>query len=337
MQGYLVRRSRREIAREVVVATGLAVTIGYLVLGAGHPLASLPPTGGDGVPSATERLAELDRPAVESGPVATASVAHLSEMFHKLGYDLATVRSEREVPRVFLGSLPPDIAKMSEVEARKLVFLKAVLPLVLHVNEVIEGDRDRIVALETRVENGGTMSAADRAWLSRVAEDYGLDADASFAEILSHVDVVPPSLALAQAAVESGWGTSRFAQEANALFGQYSWTGDGVVPLDRDAGKTHTVKAFDYLVDAVKAYAINLNTNPAYHGFRKLRARMRAEDQQPDGYALARTLDHYSERRQAYVKELRLTIRANDLRALDEARLSRNVDLRVADASDPAI
>ncbi len=324
------------MARGAVLLTGLVVATGYLVVGAGHPWASLPPVGGDGVDSATERLSALDRPDITAGTRSADSVARLTAMFHRLGYDLASVRTAGKVPRVFLGSLPPDLGDVPEVEARKLLFLKSVLPLVLHVNEVIAQDRRRVVALEARVENGGTLSGTETQWLARVADDYGLDADADFAEILAHVDVIPPSLALAQAAIESGWGTSRFAQQANALFGQYDWSGNGLVPREREAGKNHTVRAFDYLVDAVKAYAINLNTNPAYAGFRTLRARMRGEHRAPDGYALARTLDRYSTRREAYVKELRLTIRANDLRALDEARLSRSLTVRMADA-DPAI
>jgi Bax protein len=328
------RRSRREMARGAVLLTGLATAMAYLALGAGHLRASLPQSGD--VPSVTERLASIDRPEILKTSFSAASVAHLTEMFHQLGYDLATVRSERQVPRVFLGSLPTDLGNMQVVEKRKRVFLRAVLPLVLHVNEVIRGDRKRVLALQAQVETGGALSEVETAWLARVADDYGLEPDAGFADILSHVDVIPPSLALAQAAVESGWGTSRFAQEANALFGQYTWNDDGLVPLARDAGKTHRVRAFDYLVDAVKAYAINLNSNPAYKTFRKLRARMRTDDRAPDGYALAQTLDRYSARGDAYVKELCLTIRANDLRALDEARLSRSLTVRVADA-DPAI
>ncbi len=326
------RRSRREVARKVVLLTGLVVATGYLVVGAGHPWASLPPAGGDGVESATERLAVLGRPDIMTNAASPESVARLTAMFHRLGYDLATVRSAGKVPRVFLGSLPPDLPDVPEVQARKRLFLKTVLPLVLHVNEVIALDRARIVTLERRVEDGGTLSGVETQWLARVAEDYGLDSDAGFAEILAHVDVIPPSLALAQAAIESGWGTSRFAQQANALFGQYDWTGNGLVPRAREPGKSHTVRAFGYLVDGVKAYAINLNTNPAYDGFRKLRAEMRAGQQAPDGYALARTLDRYSTRREAYVKELRLTIRANDLRALDEVRLSRDLSVRMADS-----
>lgn len=328
------RRSRRQMARVAVVLTALIAAIASLVSGTDRLWASLPPAGAD-VPSATERIAALDRPEPATEPASGASVARLTKIFHRLGYDLATVRNDGKVPRVFLDSLPPDLGDMTKVEKRKLVFLKAVLPLVLHVNDVICEDRNRVLALKARVEHGGKLTAKETAWLARVAEDYGLDPNAGFAKILAHVDVIPPSLALAQAAVESGWGTSRFAQQANALFGQHTMSGDGMVPLDRDPGKSHKVRAFDYLVDAVKAYAINLNSNPAYAGFRKLRARMRAENREPDGYALAETLIHYSARRDAYVKELRLTIRANDLRALDEAHLSHSVTLRVADADSP--
>ena len=167
MQGYVrIRRSRRKVARGAVLFTTAAVAAATLALGTGHLWASLPHS--EDVPSATERLASVEQPQVLNASFAAASVAHLTEMFHRLGYDLATVRSDLKVPRVFLGSLPPDLSDTMVIQTRKRVFLKAVLPLVLHVNEVIRGDRNRAYGDVVRVM--GRINAAGFRQLALVTE-----------------------------------------------------------------------------------------------------------------------------------------------------------------------
>ena len=212
--------------------------------------------------------------SVTAAATPPTSTAKLSDVFQTLGYDLNAVREHGMVPRVFLAALPRDLPAIPDSDARKLVFIKMMLPLVLHVNEMVAHDRDRILSLRKTFARTKTLPAADGEWLRGMAASYGLDGDADFDELLRRVDIVPTSLAVAQAAIESGWGTSRFAHEGNALFGQYTFkdASTGLVPQDREDGKTHKVKSFDTLVDAVKAYATNLNTNAAYEEFRKARA-----------------------------------------------------------------
>jgi len=211
---------------------------------------------------------------------------------------------------------------------RKAVFFKTVLPLVLQVNEQIVEDRKRLWQLGAEQKSGARLSAVDRLWLAVMSERYGTrrsDVDA----LLKRHDVVPPSLALAQAATESAWGTSRFVKEGNAMFGEWTFASDheGIVPSERASGKTHRVRAFDSLYDSVASYVTNLNKHRAYREFRQVRAEMRAKGQAFDGIRLAATLHRYSERGAAYVDELQTIIRGNELDLLDGARLSQAGDL----------
>ena len=139
------------------------------------------------------------------------------------------------------------------------------------------------------------------------------------------MDIIPPALALAQAAEESGWGTSRFVIEGNALFGQWTVEGDrGIVPARRDADRSHKIKAFETLLDAVRAYARNLNTHRAYRKLRTQRQRMRLDGTPIRGRRLIETLTSYSERGVDYVKDLRAIMTVNKLDGLDAAKLSQS-------------
>jgi len=224
------------------------------------------------------------------------------------------------VPRVFSATLPADMGAMA-ASARKQVFITTILPLVLRENDHIRAQRERIVDLSERRSNGLPVSANDRAWLKSMAGKYRTSPDDP-EELLHRVDVVPTSLAIAQAAVESGWGTSRFALNGNALFGQWtSVQGGGMVPLGRDKGATHEVKAYDALAGSVRDYMKNLNAHRAYAGLRKIRAEMRKLGQAPRGHELTAALIHYSARGEDYVHSLRAIIRGNALNTLDSARL----------------
>ena len=142
------------------------------------------------------------------------------------------------------------------------------------------------------------------------------------AGLLDRMDIIPPSLALAQSAEESGWGTSRFVREGNALFGQRVFSDDRhMAPARRDDGKTHSIKVFGAIIDSVRGYVDNLNTHRAYTAFRHDRAAMRASGRPVDAMALAGRLTHYSERGAGYIKTIRSIISVNRLRRLDDARL----------------
>lgn len=256
----------------------------------------------------------------------THSTGKLWDLFRDIGYEIDGVRIHGEVPRLFLASLPEDLRHQRRADLRKTTFIKSTLPLILHVNELILQDRARIIALRDQAAEGRLPGERDRLWLEETADRYGAKS-ADPTVLLAHVDIIPPSLAIAQAAEESGWGTSRFAREGNALFGQRAYKAHkkGIVPKQRPDGTTFRVRAFDHLIDGVKSYAHNLNSHPAYLDFRKARAQMRAKKGEIDGYRLAGALLRYSERGIDYIKTLRVIMRVNTLRAFDDAKLGRSV------------
>ena len=263
-------------------------------------------------------------PSVVSKPlVRGASVSAVVKSFASFGYDLDQVRAAaKPVPRLYLEALPRGLGNLSSVNARKRLFIQSVLPIILRVNEEIVTARWRVERLKDRLLRDDALSAADREWLMDVAELYGA-APFDLPGLLMRMDIVPPSLALAQAAEETGWGTSRFVREGNALFGQYTYKSvTGMLPKRRDADSRHRVRRHDSLLDAVRAYAHNLNSHWAYEDFRDRRAKLRRDGRPFDGYDLAGKLGQYSERRAAYVKTIRTIMRQNRLGDFDRAWLN---------------
>jgi Bax protein len=265
-------------------------------------------------PHRTAMRAETDR-----------TVDAMLARFEQQGFDLAELRNPAglvEVPRIFLASLPVDIADVNLTEKRKRAFLKVMLPHILRENERIVADRNRIEQLHQRIQIGAALSARDQQWLERQAELYGVD-DIDTAELLNRVDAVPPALALAQAVEESGWGTSRFALMGNAVFGMWTWTpGAGLVPENRPEGETYEVQRFKSLEHSVAAYMRNLNSKASYREFRDKRASMRDRSQSPDSYQLAGTLHRYSVRGQDYIRTIRSIMKSNALDQFDSSRLA---------------
>lgn len=249
-------------------------------------------------------------------------VAAVDRLYEDLDYGLDGVADgDHGVPRIFLAKVPRGLEETADVETKKSIFLRTMLPLVLRVNEGILADRARVQEIAAR-RAAGIEHPADARWLRDIADAYGLKS-AEPKKLLQRIDIVPPSLALAQAAEESGWGTSRFARQGNALFGQWTWDADNaLVPRKRASGKTHGIKAFPSLLQAVKAYARNLNTHRAYAEFRTARAAARRAGHDLSGPELARTLTRYSERGGDYVKTLHVIMDANHLAALDAATLA---------------
>jgi len=272
--------------------------------------------------------------ASDAGHVAPSvnAAAVLDRTFAQMGYDLETIAvGKAEVPRVFLASMPGDIGKMRESAKRKGLFFKTVLPLVLQVNEEITRDRKRLGDLIDAKKRGQKIGPVDRLWLIVMAERYKTKRG-DLNALIKRADLIPPSLALAQAAEESGWGTSRFVREGNAMFGQWTWSSspNAIVPKNRDEGKSHKVRAFDSLLQSVRAYARNLNTHRAYRHLRAQRHELRTSGVALDGMKLAEKLTGYSERGEEYVTTLRSIIVANKLRRLDGARLIKTTDTRPA-------
>ncbi len=255
--------------------------------------------------------------------------AALSDYFSAMNYRLNRVREGGpEVPRVYVQEVPEGLAKYGPVERKKTLFVRMMLPLVLKANEKVARDRTRIERLHDQVAAGRELSKGDALWLRDVAERYRTPAETAaevdFRKLLTRVDVVPPSLAITQSILESGWGSSRFARKGNALFGQRTWDEDtpGMAPQKAEGFK---VRAFESLGQSVEAYVYNLNTTGAYAALRQQRADMRAKGQRIDGYRLAGTLLKYSEEGQHYVEKLRGLMAHNGLRAFDDAGLRRQV------------
>ncbi|MQP66996.1 hypothetical protein GE253_16840 [Niveispirillum sp. SYP-B3756] len=248
------------------------------------------------------------------------------DLFQQRDYHIDGVRSgELQVPRLVLSDLPLGIKKLDSTDERKAVFVKTLLPLILLTNEQVLHDRDRLQKLAAQKAAGHAPSQPDRLWLAELAGRYGLKADGevNVKALLQRVDVVPVSLALAQAAEESGWGTSRFAQKGNALFGELTWNAEheGIVPRNRRQGETHRYRSFDAPKASIESYVQNLNTHRAYAQFRQVRASLRAQGKSLDSLQLANSLVSYSERGNDYIRTIRSLIRANELRDFDNAVL----------------
>ncbi len=256
------------------------------------------------------------------GGASGLTVGNLARKFSSLNYDFELLPSIGGfVPRLFVAHLPSDMRQIRIPEKRKAIFLKAVLPLILKVNDEVRAERRRLHRLGAMIDRNRRVLAADRLWLAAMGERYGTGRG-DLKGLLRRVDNIPPSLALAQAAEESGWGTSRFAIEGNALFGQWTFAGSRkLIPRERENGQSHGVRSFASLLDAVRAYLHNLNTHRAYRGFRKVREQMRQSQRPLDGMVLAGWLTSYSVRGTKYVRSLRSIITANKLLDLDSARL----------------
>ena len=247
----------------------------------------------------------------------------LKARFVRLGYSLTAVRRGKfDVPRLFVTQLPKDFPQITSTTQRKELFLLSVLPLVLRVNERLGRDRSRLLQIERQMETTQKLNEDDAAWLAELADLYSVE-PGDIRSLTLRVDQVPVSLALAQAAIESGWGTSRFATLGNALFGQWTENPDvrGLLPAKRGENQFHRVRAFSKLIRSVWKYALNLNTHPAYARFRLRRSETRQAGGSLSGNLLALTLTQYSERGTAYTEELRTIIRANRLSEFDDAKL----------------
>ena len=248
------------------------------------------------------------------------TVVEAIELFKDEGFDLETpLKAGRSyIPPVFLASLPDDLSSKPETYRRKAVFVAVVLAHVLWANEQVRMERSRIERIQRANLAKRSLRTRDRKWLSQVAKKYRTKPMA-FDELLRRVDVVPPRLAVAQAAQESGWGTSRFARAGNALFGQHASVGAGAITAKGDTAVG--MKAFPTIQQSVLGYMQNLNSHTAYREFWDMRAEMRQTGRPMDAIALAGFLGRYSEEGAIYVDRLRRVMRVPEVAAALGARL----------------
>ena len=237
-------------------------------------------------------------------------------LFSDLEYTLEQVRNGQQVKPVYFTKLPKDLKTLGNTEKKKELFIQIVLPLILAENEKILEDREKLFKILEKSFN----SIGERVWLKRRFKEYKID-DSDLAELKTRMDIIPASLAIAQAAIESGWGTSRFALEGNALFGQWTWGKKGIEPKQKDSNKKFKILNFQILRASVRAYKNNLNTNNGYKEFREARALLRQNDEKISGLKLAKHLYRYAATGKKYTTSLEKSIKMNSLDDFDEAKL----------------
>lgn len=272
-----------------------------------------------------EPVVEIDE-RLQLQRLQVASALELQSAFEELGY---VWPPQVEVPAVEISTLPKDMGKVIDVKQKKSIFFRALLPIVLAENEKIVEVRERVVEL---IDKGvANLTEAEQRWLQAIATEYKLKGSVNDAKtqrrLLRRVDVVPPALVLAQAANESAWGASRFAQQGNNLFGQWTYRqSEGIVPLGRPKGATYAVRAFATVDASVRAYLRNLNTNAAYKKLRLLREKMRTAGEVLDAHRMANGLMAYSSRGEEYIHEIQSMMRSNRLlTTLDNLSLKREL------------
>ena len=240
----------------------------------------------------------------------------IKQLFEDTNYSLKDVREKKLVKPVALTLLPAEIKMIESSKQRKEFFIQIILPLILQENNNIRLDRKRLFSIINKSNN----SDLEKKWLDKKYKQYGVSSkDLSILKI--RMDEIPVSLAIAQAAKETGWGTSRFAQEGNALFGQWTWSGEGLKPKDADKNEGHKVMKFNVLQASVRAYQRNLNTHSSYKNLRRARAELRDRGQALDSLILVNYLNEYAETGQKYVDVLTQIIKQNNLKDFDDAKL----------------
>ena len=237
-------------------------------------------------------------------------------LFDDLDYDLAGVRAGQKVKPIYLMKLPKDLKTLGDTKMKRELFIKIVLPLILDENQKIMDDRKKLFKILAKNFN----TVGEKVWLKRRFREYKIE-DQDMSKLKIRMDIIPVSIALAQAANESGWGTSRFALEGNALFGQWTWSKKGISPANKDPDKTHKILQFQILKASVRAYKNNLNTHSAYKEFREVRAQLRQDDKQIVGLDLTKYLKNYAAIGEKYVSILENIIERNSLTDFDKANL----------------
>ena len=229
-------------------------------------------------------------------------------LFKDVEYDLGQVRSKKLVKPIYFTQFPKDLDELQNTQLKKETFIKIVLPLIVVENERILDDRKKLIILSEKK----FTTDPEKQWIRQKLLEYKVK-KGDIKELLVRMDIIPVSIALAQAAKESGWGTSRFALEGNAIFGQWTWSGQGIAPLNRESNKSHKILKFPILRASVKAYKNNLNTHNSYSKFRSKRLSLREKNKKISGLELTETLNNYAQTGSEYTKILNQIIKQNRL------------------------
>ena len=250
----------------------------------------------------------------------------LVNVFNKNNYNYETVLKHKKVPNLYISSLPEDFSNIVSSSKKKSLFIRSILPLIVKENNRIETLNNRIRNLKNNFSN---INRTEAMWLGKMMSSYKVKSN-DINDLIIKVDTIPVSIALGQAALESGWGTSRFAMEGNALYGQWSWkTGSGIVPKDRDVNEVYEIKSFLSLSNSVASYMKNLNTHQNYKNFRINRKLLLEHDIPVLGSYLYQYLDKYAVDSN-YSNTLKKIIDTNKFEELE------NVEIQFMD-TDPSL
>jgi Bax protein len=244
------------------------------------------------------------------------TTSEINYVFKENNYSLKEARKTKLVKPVDIFLLPNDIKDITSTKKRKEMFIKIILPQVLKENNKIRIDRKRLFVILNKNNN----TDIEKKWLEKKYKQYGVKQN-DLSSLKIRMDEIPVSLAIAQAAKETGWGTSRFAQKGNALFGQWTWSGEGLKPKDAEDGKDHKVMKFHSIQLSIRAYLRYLNTHSSYAEFRKTRSKLRDQEKPLDSLILSKYLDKYAETGNQYIEVLQKIIQQNNLKDFDEARV----------------
>ncbi len=240
------------------------------------------------------------------------------EIFEKYNFSVETFLNEKSSNVIIFSTWPNDFLEIKSVNKRKKLFINTLLPIIFVENRKILEDRKKILDWWNKSDGESFSREFWPNWLFELSEKYNYT-DSSLGNLLIRVDIVPLSLALSQAAIESGWGTSRYMNQGNAIFGQYTYDSkNGMKPKHRSSQDKFFIRKFSNLSDSVRSYLKNINTHAAYEDFRQERRKLRMNGEDLSGNILANYLKNYSERNQAYVNDLKLLIETNNFMKFDK-------------------
>lgn len=260
----------------------------------------------------------------------------LATLVRSIASEWTTRKTLDDVPNAAPVKLPGGLDGM-DIAEKKTLFFRSVLPHVLTVNKNIRARREWLTSIEENLAKGLPVTPEESDFVARMVKLYrsnddlvdwdSLTTKGKVDELLMRVDEIPPSLVLAQAAIESAWGSSRFAIEGNNIFGIWVFNAtEGMIPREREEGANHKVARFETITESVESYVSHLNTLWAYEDFRAIRAKMRQDEQKLDSTRLAEGLLQYSVRRDEYVQDVLNLIKANRLTRFDSARIESRPD-----------
>ena len=237
------------------------------------------------------------------------------------GYQIKT--GEIKIPNWKITSLPTNLSQIESLSKKKRIFLSIILVGAYHANCQLLRDKVKLKQIDKKYHNSGQLNKEEKDWLADKIYKYrvqGKNQQEKIKKLKRKIDIVPLSLIMAQAACESGWGVSRFAQQANNIFGEWTFSNqaEGIVPKERPAGADYKIEKFSTIQEAINSYLLNLNSHPAYKKFRTLRWECRQQGEQITSLKLLSGLTNYSEEGKEYLNKVRAIIEDNNLVTYDQ-------------------